>query len=110
MMGYDMNTAAILKTSAVLGALIAIGGAAWTATDYTGIRPVMKREFLQMAQTQADVIQQLQATQQESVKSIDWLKFNRLLERSKISPLSSDDRRQLCALAAQFNMNKEAGC
>jgi hypothetical protein len=104
------NIATLLKTAAVVGAVGAIGSAAYATMDYTGVRPVMIREFLQLAQTQADVIQQLQSTQQQSVESIDWLKFNMLLERSKISPLSVDDRRQLCALAGQFSMNAEAGC
>ena len=79
-------------------------------TDYTGIRPVMKREFLQMAQTQADVIEQLQATQQKIIESIDWLTFKPLLERSKISVLSPEEKRQLCDLANQFHMTAEAGC
>jgi hypothetical protein len=105
-----LNTASILKTAALWTAITVLVGGGWAMADRLGVRPVTVHEFLQMAQSQADVLQQLQSTQQQSVESIDWLKFNMLMERSKIAPLSPDDKRQLCTLAGQFNMNKEAGC
>ena len=35
----------LIRTSAMGGACITIGSAVWAAGDYTGVRPVIKKEF-----------------------------------------------------------------
>ena len=105
-----MNFAAIIKAGSVVGAIGTIGWASWATTDSLGIRPVMKREFMQLAQTQTDVMQQLQETQQKIIESQDAIEFRMLMWKQTTGPLSLDEKRQLCSLAAQFNMNREAGC
>jgi hypothetical protein len=102
--------ATILKTAGVLGAMTLIGGTAWKTADYTGIRPVIKSEFLQMAQTQSEIIQNLQETQSKIIETQDAIDFRQLMWQQSVAPLSLNDKRRLCDLAAQFHMMQAAGC
>jgi hypothetical protein len=98
------------KTAGILGALTIVGGTAWTAADYTEVRPVMKREFLQMAQIQSEIIKNLQETQSKIIETQDAIDFRQLMWQQSVAPLSLADKHRLCDLAAQFHMMQAAGC
>ena len=100
----------IVKVAGIIGALGVICTTGWATIDYLNIRPVMKREFLEMAQTQSEIIQNLQETQTKIIENQDWAAFSQLMSKQSTATLSPEERRELCRLAERFKMERDAGC
>ena len=74
-------------------------GAAWTAGDYTGLRFILKREFV-VAQDQIQKTQQeIEAQLQQSQKLEQLSRFQLLDMKRKLSTLTWDENMDRCKIA-----------
>jgi len=92
-----MNT--ILKAAAILTASTTLASAAWIAGDYTEVRPVLLKEFHQLAEESAQVN-----------KAVLLIRFQLLMEKSKFQPLDFDDQQELCRIAKELQFSGVPGC
>ena len=88
----------ISRMAATITAVATVAGMAWAAMDYTGIRPVLKMEFVQ-----------LQTQEQQLVIGLALIEYQQLLEKSKHVSLSPEEQQVLCADAGQLGFTAP-GC
>jgi hypothetical protein len=89
----------ISKTAATLAALTLIGGSLWAAGDYTGIRPVMKNEFIKIQQSvdQTNLI-------------LLQLRFQVLRQKQQYGSLTFEEQQELCGVARALQYVNVPGC
>ena len=85
-------TGKIVKFSAVLGAFVAISSTLWAAADYTEVRPVIKKEFIVVLETQKLLSD-----------NILLLRFQILMQKKEMNQLSLQEKLELCKIAKQLN-------
>lgn len=78
----------LVVIASIIGGASTFAAASWTAGDYLGIRPIIKKEFM-------PAMDQMQKMQE----SIMLMQFQYLLEKQKHQPLSTEEMMQLCAYA-----------
>ena len=100
----------VVKVAGIVGALGVIGTTGWATIDYLEIRPVMKREFLQMAQKQADIVEQLQQSQSAIVENLSTLEVKSLLAKRETVGLNFDEQQKLCRLSRELKYAGIPGC
>lgn len=88
----------ITLAAAVVTGISALATAGWTAGDYLGIRPIMKREFI-------PAMDQLEKVQQ----SVMLMQFQYLIEKQKHQPLTTEEMMQLCAISRVLGIRVD-GC
>lgn len=89
----------ITKTAATLAALSVIGGSLWAAGDYTGVRPIMKSEFIKVQQT---------LDQNQLV--ILQLRFQLLMQKKQFGGLDFQEQQELCSIARTLQYVNVPGC
>lgn len=94
-----ITTKKILTAGAVVAALSSMSYAAWSALDYTELRPVLIREY-RITQQAID----------EIGKSVLLLRFQNLMEAQKRGGLSFADRQELCRIARVLGYVGVPGC
>jgi len=90
---------ALLKAAGLLAASTTLASAAWVAGDYTEIRPVLLKEFHQLAEESAQIN-----------KAVLLIRFQLLMERAKFQPLDFDDQQELCRIAKELQFSGVPGC
>ena len=89
----------IKNTAATLAALSVIGGTLWAAGDYTGIRPVMKNEFIKVQQTLND-----------NQKVLLQLRFQLLMQKKQYGTLDFLEQQELCQISHTLGYFGIPGC
>jgi hypothetical protein len=100
----------ITRAAAIVTACVTVGGGAWYAGDYTGVRPVLKKEYIEAEALSADVLQGLVTQQQQLTSSIVELQFQSLDQRKQRGELDFQDRQTYCRLAKKLEYVNVAGC
>ena len=89
----------ILKSAAIVTAITVLGGSLWAAGDYTGVRPVMKNEFIKVQQ----VLDQNQLV-------ILQLRFQMLMQKKQFGGLDFQEQQELCSIARTLQYVGVPGC
>ena len=100
----------IVRVGALVTSLSAGATAFWTAGDYLEIRPIIKREYLRLAQSQADIVEQLQQSQSAITQNLASLEVKLLLDKKAAVGLSFDEQQRLCRLARELRYVGIPGC
>lgn len=79
----------VAKTIAIITGVIGLAAGVWAAGDYTGIRPVIKKEFMTVAEQMNQANQTLTLIQFQMLHA-------KLLQNGKLDFV---DQQQYCALA-----------
>lgn len=82
--------AEIAKYGAGFAALSAVATGAWQIGDFTGLRPVLKREWLEVAAKQ---------TEQANAATL-YVRWLMLVDKRKAKTITLDEARELCGLSA----------
>lgn len=85
-------TGKIVKFSAILGAIVAISSTLWAAADYTEVRPIIKKEFKVVMETQKMLSDNLLL-----------LRFQFLMQKKELNQLSLQEKLELCKISKQLN-------
>lgn len=104
-----METQKIITTSALIAAVVTLGGFAWAIGDNTGYRPWLKREQSEFTDKQFKLV--IDQTQQNT-RALAQLKFDELWGLRKFGALTWDQKVNLCSLALTLNYTivEEDGC
>lgn len=89
----------ILRLSAFVAASTLLGGTMWAAGDYTGLRPVIKRELLQVQQT-------LDTNNQ----TILLMQFQLLMQKRQYGGLTFEEQQRLCSISRALGYVGVPGC
>jgi hypothetical protein len=92
-------TSGITQLAATLGALTLIGGSLWAAGDYTGVRPVLKSEFVKVQQ----------AVDQNQLVLLQ-LRFQLLMQKKQYGGLEFSEQQELCSIARTLQYVGVPGC
>jgi hypothetical protein len=92
-------TSGITQIAATLGALTLICGTLWAAGDYTGVRPVLKNEFIKVQQT---------LDQNQLV--LLQLRFQLLMQKKQFGGLDFSEQQELCSIARTLQYVGVPGC
>lgn len=79
----------IAKVGAAIAALSAVATGAWSVGDYTGLRPVLKKEWLESAQAQ----------QEQANMATLYVRFLYLSDKRKARTITGDEAGELCGLS-----------
>ena len=83
------------KYAQILGLVavsIPILGVLWAAADYTGVRPILKKELASIVETQ-----------QQLSENVLLLRFQILMSKNEKGVLTFDERQELCLIVRQLN-------
>ena len=89
----------IVQLGATLGALTLICGSLWAAGDYTGVRPVLKSEFVKVQQ----------AVDQNQLVLLQ-LRFQLLMQKKQFGGLDFQEQQELCSIARTLQYVNVPGC
>lgn len=92
-------TSGITQVAATLGALTLICGTLWAAGDYTGVRPILKSEFVKVQQT---------LDQNQLV--LLQLRFQMLMQKKQFGGLDFQEQQELCSIARTLQYVGVPGC
>jgi len=102
----------ILTAAALVAAMGVLGGAAWTAGDFTEIRPVLLKEYrIAQAQFQNDqLVLQQQVQQVQQVQQLQ--RFQQLDMKRTFGALNWDEIQERCKIAQALGyvMSLVDGC
>lgn len=79
----------LAKYGTGLAALSAVATGAWSVGDYTGLRPVLKKEWLESAQTQ----------QEQANSATLFVRFLYLSDKRKAGTITGAEAGELCGLS-----------
>lgn len=91
--------AGLPRLAGIATAAVTLASMAWVATDWAGVRPVIKREF---------EVLQAQLTQDE--QTLLLLRFQILMQRRQWTVLSFAEQQELCQIAAALQYVGVPGC
>jgi len=94
-----MKIPSLTKIAGIIGSLTVIGGTAWAVGEYTGVRPVILKEF----QVVMDQVQQ-------NTNSINLARFLYLNAKREHATLTVEEAQERCQLAAALNWKSVEGC
>jgi hypothetical protein len=100
----------ISKIAATLAACTAIGTSAWYAGDYTGIRPVIKNEFVLAQADSTEVLKGLVEQQAQMTTSVMELQFQTLNLKRKAGALDWSEEQDRCRIAKRLEYFNVEGC
>lgn len=89
----------VTQIAATLGALTLICGSLWAAGDYTGVRPVLKSEFVKVQQ----------AVDQNQLVLLQ-LRFQILMQKKQFGGLDFQEQQELCSIARTLQYVNVPGC
>lgn len=91
---------------------ITLATGAYYVTDYTEVRPIIKKEYRLAQEDITKNLQQLQEQIQSNSRANVYLQFQVLSEKQKITqaPLSFEEQRQLCSAAEILDYSGVQGC
>lgn len=105
-----IDSKSTFKTAALITALGVIGTAAWGFGDYTGLRPIIKKEY-DVAQQQTQLDQQMLQQQIENNQQVVLvLQFDQLEQKRKFGFLSFDEIQKRCKIAEALKYVLVDGC
>jgi len=102
----------IEKVLAIGTGVIGLMTGMYYVTDYTEIRPVIKREFLLVEDKWDTDVKNLQQKMDINSKSLLLLQFQLLEQKQKTSqqPLGYEEQRQLCEISGILDYRGVPGC
>ena len=90
----------IVKFSTFMVALVTLSGFAWAGLDYLEIRPITKKEFLQIS-----------SVQQQISQSLLLMRFQIIRNKQEFTgTLTFDELQEMCQIAQQLNYFGIAEC
>ena len=89
----------MLRLAGLIVAATTIGTTTWYVGDFTGVRPVYKKEIL-FVQSEIDQLTQNQL----------WIQFNFLMQKRQFGGLTFEEQQQLCKVAKLLNYVGVPGC
>jgi hypothetical protein len=99
-MGADMT---LVQAAALLTAGTTLAGGAWVAGDYTGMRPVIKKEYEQVQADQTQILRGLIEQQQQQMNSIFELQYQTYDLKRQRGGLDWSERQKYCSLAKKLD-------
>lgn len=82
-----------LKFTSIFMATTALLGSVWAAGDYTGVRPIIKNEFIRISEVQQQISQ-----------SILLMRFQIIRNKREVTgTLTFDELQEMCQIAQQLN-------
>lgn len=100
----------VSKIAAGLAACTAIGTSAWYAGDYTGIRPVIKNEFVLAQADSTQILKGLVDQQAQMTTSVMELQFQTLSLKRKSGALDFTEEQTRCRIARKLDYTSIEGC
>jgi hypothetical protein len=111
----------IIHIAALLGAVTTVSYAGWKAADFTGVRPIIKQEFSEYAQAQAETVEQQtellkglleqqSAAQSQMATSLMELQFQTLTMKRKANALDWTEEQNRCRIAKRLDYVNVEGC
>jgi hypothetical protein len=100
----------ITQAAALLTAGTTLVGSAWFAGDYTGLRPVIKKEYMETQADQTQLLKGLIEQQQQQMNSIFELQFQSLDLKKMQGSLDWHERQKYCSLAKKLDYVNVQGC
>lgn len=115
------KTATIVKSSSLLGAVVALGGAGWAVGEYTETRPVILKEFNEYVEVQTDtaadsaellkgLLEQQSTAQSQMATSLMELQFQTLSLKRKAGALDFTEEQTRCRIAKKLDYQNIDGC
>lgn len=116
-----ISPAVIVKSSTLLGAIVAIGGAGWAVGEYTETRPVILKEFNEYVEVDASaaadnaellkgLLEQQSASQSQMATSLMELQFTTLTLKRKAGALDFYEEQTRCRIAKKLDYHQIEGC
>lgn len=100
----------ITATAAILAAVSSISWAGWKAGEYTELRPVILKEYIEYQIQQQEFIKQLQVQQSQTLQSILQLRFQTLMLQKQYGQLTFAEQQELCRVAKTLEFVGVPGC
>lgn len=100
----------ITQIAAIMTAGTTVVGGAWYAGDYTGLRPVIKKEYMETQADQTQLLKGLIEQQQQQMTSIIELQFQTLEMKQARGALDWSERQKYCSLAKKLDYVGVQGC
>jgi hypothetical protein len=100
----------IVKAAGIVTACVTIGGAAWYAGDYTELRPVIKKEYLEAQADSTEILKGLVEQQQQMTTSVMELQFQTLNLKRKAGALDWSEEQDRCRIAKRLEYFNTEGC
>jgi hypothetical protein len=100
----------LTQAAALLTAGTTLVGGAWVAGDYTGMRPVIKKEYDLVQADQTQLLKGLIEQQQQQMNSIFELQFQTLDMKQQRGVLDWGERQKYCSLAKKLDYVGVQGC
>jgi uncharacterized protein HemX len=116
-----ISSATIIKSSTLLGAVVALGTAGWAVGEYTETRPVILKEFNEYVQVDAStaadnaellkgLLDQQSAAQSQMATSLMELQFQTLNLKRKSGALDFTEEQSRCRIAKKLDYQHIEGC
>jgi hypothetical protein len=93
----------LTQAAALLTAGTTLAGGAWVAGDYTGMRPVIKKEYDIVQADQTQILKGLVQQQEQQMKSIFELQFQTYDLKRQRGGLDWSERQKYCSLAKKLD-------
>jgi hypothetical protein len=100
----------IVQLAALMTAGTTVVGGAWYAGDYTGLRPVIKKEYMETQADQTQLLKGLIDQQQQQMISIFELQYQTLEMKQARGSLDWSERQKYCSLAKKLDYVGVQGC
>jgi hypothetical protein len=100
----------ILKAVGAIGACIPVAVAAWYAGDYTEMRPVIKKEYLEAQADSTEILKGLVEQQSQMTTSVMELQFQTLTLKRKAGALDWSEEQDRCRIAKRLEYFNTVGC
>jgi hypothetical protein len=100
----------IIQAAALLTAGTTLAGGAWVAGDYSGLRPVIKKEYMETQADQTQLLKGLIDQQQQQMISIFELQYQTLEMKQARGTLDWSERQKYCSLAKKLDYVGVQGC
>lgn len=105
-----ITPAVIIKASTLLGAIVALGGAAWAVGEYTETRPVVLKEFKLAQADSTQVLKGLIESQSQMTTSLMELQYQTLTLKRKSGALDFYEEQTRCRIAKKLDYTQIEGC
>lgn len=96
--------------AATLAGITSISWAGWKAGDYTELRPVILKEYIEYQLQQQQFIEKLQEQQAQTLQSVLQLRFQTLMLQKQYGALTFAEQQELCQVAKTLEFVGVPGC